>query len=67
MAVLDLLILVGLVGLQTLSIRNNLRWDFTPTQTLSLSKQTRSLLADLDKDALLTLVFWWLPRCLPTL
>lgn len=56
-AVLDLLILTGLVGLQTLSIRNNLRWDFTPTQTLSLSKQTKSLLADLDKDALLTLFF----------
>ena len=56
-AVLDLLILVGLVGLQTLSIRNNQRWDFTPTQTLSLSKQTKSLLADLDKDALLTLFF----------
>ena len=56
-AVLDLLILAGLVGLQTLSIRNNQRWDFTPTQTLSLSKQTKSLLADLDKDALLTLFF----------
>lgn len=56
-AVLDLLILTGLVGLQTLSIRNNLRWDFTPTQTLSVSKQTKSLLADLDKDALLTLFF----------
>ena len=56
-AVLDLLIVSGLVGLQTLSIRNNQRWDFTPTQTLSLSKQTKSLLADLDKDALLTLFF----------
>ncbi len=56
-AVLDLLILLGLVGLQTLSIRNNQRWDFTPTQTLSLSKQTKGLLADLDKDALLTLFF----------
>ena len=56
-AVLDLLILLGLVGLQTLSIRSNQRWDFTPTQTLSLSKQTQSLLADLDKDALLTLFF----------
>ena len=56
-AVLDLLILSGLIGLQTLSIRNNLRWDFTSTQTLSLSKQTKSLLADLDKDALLTLFF----------
>ena len=56
-AVLNLLILIGLVGLQTLSIRNNLRWDFTPTQILSLSKQAKSLLADLDKDALLTLFF----------
>ncbi len=56
-AILDLLIVSGLVGLQTLSIRHNLRWDFTPTQTLSLSKQTKSLLADLDKDALLTLFF----------
>ena len=56
-AVLDLLILSGLIGLQTLSIRNNQRWDFTPTQTLSLSKQTKGLLADLDKDALLTLFF----------
>ena len=56
-AVLDVLILLGLVGVQTLSIRNNVRWDFTPTQTLSLSKQTKGLLADLKTEALLTLFF----------
>ena len=56
-AVLDVLIVSGLVGVQTLSIRNNIRWDFTPTQTLSLSKQTKDLLADLNTEARLTLFF----------
>lgn len=56
-AVLDLFILAGLVGLQTLSIRHNVRWDLTPTKTLSLSPQTKSLLADLDDDVRLTLFF----------
>lgn len=56
-AVLDLIILSGLVGLQTLSIRNNVRWDLTPTKTLSLAPQTRSLLADLESEVDLTLFF----------
>ncbi len=56
-AVLDLGILIGLIGLQTLSIRNNIRWDLTPTLAMSLSQQTHDLLADLKKDTLLTLFF----------
>ena len=56
-AVLDVGILIGLIGLQTLSIRNNIRWDLTPTQAMSLSQQTQDLLTDLKKDALLTLFF----------
>ena len=56
-AVLDVGILIGLIGLQTLSIRNNIRWDLTPTQTMSLSQQTNDLLTDLKKDTLLTLFF----------
>ena len=45
------------MGLQSLSIRNNIRWDLTLKKTLTLSQQTRELLQDLDQDVLLTLFF----------
>ncbi|MEW6301537.1 MAG: ABC transporter permease subunit, partial [Thermodesulfobacteriota bacterium] len=41
---IDLVVLVGLIALQSLSIRHNTRWDLTPTKTLSLSPQTRDVL-----------------------
>ena len=51
-------LLVGLVGLQSLSMRHNLRWDLTPSQSLTLSPQTRELLGDLaDREVMLTLFF----------
>ena len=50
-------LLIGLMGLQSLSIRNNIRWDLTLKKTLTLSQQTRELLQDLDQDVLLTLFF----------
>lgn len=57
----DLAVLVGLILLQSLSIRHNIRWDLTPTKALSLSPQTRDVLRALDRDVRLTLFFGGTP------
>jgi ABC-type uncharacterized transport system involved in gliding motility auxiliary subunit/ABC-type transport system involved in multi-copper enzyme maturation permease subunit len=53
----DVLVLIGLIGLQATSIRHNVRWDLSPTKALSLSPQTRDVLRTLDRDVQLTLFF----------
>lgn len=64
---INLGLVVGLVGLQSLSIRHNVRWDLTPRKSLTLSQQTRELLHDLaDQEVLLTLFFGGSPDAYQT-
>ncbi|MBI3303350.1 MAG: Gldg family protein [Deltaproteobacteria bacterium] len=58
---IDALVLASLIGIQAFSIRHNLRWDLSPTKTLSLSQQTRDVLRTLDRDVQLTLFFGGTP------
>jgi ABC-type uncharacterized transport system involved in gliding motility auxiliary subunit len=60
-AVTNVMLLVVLVGLQTFSIRNNVRWDLSPTKALSLSQQTKDILEALTQDAQVTLFFGGTP------
>lgn len=60
-AVTNVTLLIALIGLQTLSIRNNVRWDLSPTQALSLSQQTKDVLRTLTHDAQATLFFGGTP------
>ena len=59
-------LLICLIGLQAISIQNNVRWDLTRKKTLTLSPQTRELLQDLDQDVLLTLFFGGSPDAYQT-
>jgi ABC-type uncharacterized transport system involved in gliding motility auxiliary subunit len=58
---IDLIVLVGLIALQSLSMHHNTRWDLTPTKALSLSQQTRDVLHTLNRDVRLTLFFGGTP------
>jgi ABC-type uncharacterized transport system involved in gliding motility auxiliary subunit/ABC-type transport system involved in multi-copper enzyme maturation permease subunit len=60
-AVTNVILLIALIGLQTLSIRNNVRWDLSPTQALSLSPQTKDILHSLTQDVQATLFFGGAP------
>lgn len=60
-AMTNVILLVALIGLQTLSIRNNVRWDLSPTQALSLSQQTKDVLRSLAQDVQATLFFGGTP------
>lgn len=64
--VVDALLLVGLIGLQALSIRHNQRWDLTPNKHLSLSPQTHDVLRNLEQDAQVTLFFGGSPDAYQT-
>lgn len=55
--IINVAVVASLVTLQAFAIRHNLRWDLTPTKTLTLSPQTRELLRTLDRDVQLTLFF----------
>lgn len=57
----DLLLLAGLIGLQTVSIRHNVRWDLSPQKNLSLSQQTKEVLGSLDHEVMVTLFFGGTP------
>jgi ABC-type transport system involved in multi-copper enzyme maturation permease subunit/ABC-type uncharacterized transport system involved in gliding motility auxiliary subunit len=54
---IDVLLLVGLIGVQTFSLHHNQRWDLSPTKVLSLSQQTREVLQSLTQEAKATLFF----------
>lgn len=56
-AIINCVFLSALAGIQTFSIRSNVRWDLSPTKALSLSRQTRELLSELKHEARLTLFF----------
>lgn len=58
---IDVVLLATLIGIQTFSIRSNVRWDLSPTKTLSLSQQTKDVLQTLTQDALVTLFFGGTP------
>lgn len=53
----DVVLLLGLIGLQVSFIPHNVRWDLTPTKAMSLSPQTKALLSKLDREVRATLFF----------
>lgn len=53
----DIVLLLGIVGLQSFFINRNVRWDLTPSKVLSLSQQTKELLRGLDHEAKATMFF----------
>ena len=54
---IDVVLLAGLIGVQTFSMHHNQRWDLSPTKVLSLSQQTRDVLKSLTQEAKVTLFF----------
>jgi ABC-type uncharacterized transport system involved in gliding motility auxiliary subunit/ABC-type transport system involved in multi-copper enzyme maturation permease subunit len=59
--VIDAAVVALFMGLQAVSIQNNVRWDLSPRKALSLSQQTRDVLRTLDRDVQLTLFFGGTP------
>jgi len=64
--IIDVALLASIIAVQAFAIRNNTRWDLTPTKALSLSQQTQTLLRGLERNVKATMFFGGSPDAYQT-